>query len=303
MNPDRKSQAAGILFVLAAITVWGAYFPLAKIILSRISPDTFLVLRLGVGELTLYLLNLHLQKSLRFSSRDWVYITLAGMIGIVLHQWLQLNGLKVTSATNVGWILTLIPPVTGILGWIVLKEPVVLRKALGVVVAMFGVSLLISRGDLGDLSIGRNRGDLLSLASVGTWSMYTIILKSRLGRCEPLAVAAAHMMLGFLFFGATGAGHFVPEVSRLDAGEWAITIFIGVVPSGLAYYWWAAGLQRLSALDTSMFLFIEAIVASLTAWIILDESFTLAMLGAAAIIVLGVWIAQTQRLGRKTSSG
>ena len=299
MEPVRKPAISGTLFVLSAIISWGAYFPLAKIVLLKIAPATFLIIRLGVGAATLYLLNLRLRKSLGFDRRDWLFIAMAGVVGIILHQLILLNGLKTTSATNTGWILTLIPPVTGILGWVWLKERVSFHKIAGLTVAMIGVSLLVSHGHLRELSIGRNQGDLLALCSVGTWSVYTVMLKSRLGRYEPLAIAAAHMIFGFVFFGAIGAGDFIPEASSMTVREWAIAIFIGIVPSGLAYYWWTAGLQRLSAIDTSMFLFIEAIVASVTGWIVLDELFTPAMLGATVIIVLGVWIAQNRRLDRK----
>ena len=299
MDAAKRSSLSGTLFVLAAITMWGAYFPLAKLILLKVSPSTFLILRLGIGALTLFVLNLRLQKSLAFDRRDWLFIAMAGVVGIILHQLIQLNGLKVTSATNTGWILTLIPPVTGILGWFWLRERVAIHKIVGLVIAMFGVALLVSRGHLSELSIGHHRGDLFALSSVGTWSIYTVMLKSRLGRYEPLAIAFAHMMIGFIFFGVVGAADFVSDVSKLTGGEWANAVFIGIVPSGLAYYWWAAGLQKLSALDTSMFLFIEAIVASVTGWIILDEVFTLAMGGAAIIIVCGVWLAQSRWLDRK----
>ena len=67
-------------------------------------------------------------QTLRIERRDWLFVSLAGFVGIVLHQFIQLNGLKTTSATNTGWILTLIPPVTGILGWFWLKERVAIQQ-------------------------------------------------------------------------------------------------------------------------------------------------------------------------------
>jgi drug/metabolite transporter (DMT)-like permease len=73
-----------------------------------------------------------------------------------------------------------------------------------------------------------------------------------------------------------------------------ILILIGLIPSGLAYFWWAAGLKRLSAINTSIYLFIEAIVASVTAFFVLKESFTALMLFFAVIIIVGVYITQSQ---------
>jgi drug/metabolite transporter (DMT)-like permease len=294
MNRPRPSSISGTLFVLAAVVSWGAYFPLAKVVLATVSPTVFLVIRLGVGALTLYLVNLRLGKSLHIKREDWVYVLLAGTVGIILHQLIQLNGLLHTSATNTGWILTLIPPVTGVLGWFWLNEKVPLQTIIGLVVAMFGVTLLVSKGNLTRLSISANHGDLLALASVGTWSVYTVMMKSRLGRYEPLAVAGAHMLLGFVFFAVVGFFS-LSQLQYLGAKEWIIAILIGIVPSGLAYYCWAEGLRRLTAIDTAMFLFIEAVVASLTGWIVLGELFTPAMVIATVVIVGGVWIAQHRR--------
>ncbi len=299
MEPRGRSPLVGTLLVLAAVSLWGVYFPYAKVVLAKISPVSFLIIRLGVGAATLYALNLALKRSLHIARKDWWFIVLAGLIGIVLHQMIQLAGLRQTSATNTGWILTLNPPVAGLLGWLLLKERASSQKLIGLAIAMAGVALLVSRGHLETLSFVRNWGDTLALISIGTWSIYTIMVKSRLQSYESLAVAALHMLLGFVVFGAIGGASFLNEAKRLTGQEWAIAILIGIFPSGLAYYWWNAGLKRLSVIDISMFLFIEAIVASFAGWWVLGESFTLMMGVGTVIIVAGVLIAQRRLTQRK----
>lgn len=295
MPPNDKARLTGTLCVLGAVVAWGAYFPFAKIVLERISPASFLIIRLGVGAATLYLLNLYLRKSLRIRRVDWAFVVITGAIGIILHQLIQLTGLKETSATNTGWILTLNPPVAGILGWLLLKERVTMQKILGLAIAMLGVALLVSKGRLSELSLLQNWGDTLALISIGTWSIYIIMLKARLSSYEPLAISAFHMLLGFVFFSAIGGARFVQEAGALTAVEWAIAVAIGILPSGLAYYWWTTGLRRLTVIDISMFLFIEAIVASLTGWAVLGESFTALMVLATVIIIFGVWFAERRQ--------
>jgi len=298
MQPDDKARLTGTLCVLAAVIAWGAYFPYAKIVLEKISPASFLIIRLGVGAATLYLLNLYLRKSLRIERRDWLFVVVTGLIGIVIHQLIQLAGLKETSATNTGWILTLNPPVAGILGWLLLKERVTMQKVVGLAIAMLGVALLISKGHLSELSLIRNWGDTLALISIGTWSIYIIMLKSRLKSYEPLAISAFHMLLGCVAFSVIGGEQFVREIPTMTAYEWTITIAIGILPSGLAYYWWTTGLRHLSVIDISMFLFIEAILASVTGWAVLGEEFTVLMALATAVIVFGVWFAETRRFSK-----
>jgi drug/metabolite transporter (DMT)-like permease len=285
----------GVLYVLAAITSWGIYFPFAKQVLLKITPVAFLVFRLGIGAAILLLLAVRLRKSFKIRRADVSVVLAAGFIGIVLHQFIQLAGLERTTATNTGWILTLIPPVTGILGWLVLREPVAPRQLTGLLVAITGLLLFVTNGRLTALSLGRHSGDLLALLSVGTWSTYTVLTKARLSAYDALPVSTMHMALGFVCFVLLGGSHIRQQAAVLGARDWATVIAIGIVPSGLAYYWWITGLKRLSVLNTSAFLFIEAVVATLTAHVVLGEVFSVRMVAFAAVIVAGVSVAQMRR--------
>ena len=295
MNPSKSDHLLGTLFVLAAIFSWGAYFPFAKIILKKLSPEVFLIFRLGIGGLLLFFISLKMGQSFAVSRRELLTVIVAGAVGIILHQLIQVAGLRLTTATNTGWILTLIPPVTGLLGWVFLKERVSWQQILGLTVALTGVLLFVSKGDIFHLSITGHLGDLLALLSVGTWSSYTILMKPLLKKHHPLFLSTFHMGLGFIFFLSLAARAIPAQVIRLSGTDWSILILIGLIPSGLAYFWWSAGLQRLSAINTSTFLFIEAIVASLTAFFVLHESFTLPMLLFAGVIIAGVYITQSSR--------
>jgi len=293
MTMPRRDLLLGVLFSLAAIIAWGVYFPLAKIVLQKLSPEVFLILRLGIGAAVLSALCVAAKLRVVIARRDLWIVLGAGCVGIIAHQLIQVNSLRLTSATNTGWILTLIPPVTGVLGWIFLRERVSLRQVMGLVIAVAGVLLLATKGHPGQLSLVRHWGDVLALGSVLTWSLYTVMTKSRLTSYTPLLISALHMTLGFLFFLGLGAGRLGGEIARLTGNDWLLIILIGVVPSGLAYYWWTAGLKRLSAMNTSMFLFLEAIVASAAGHWLLAEEFTALMAGCAVVIIVGVYVAQS----------
>jgi drug/metabolite transporter (DMT)-like permease len=292
MHGKSRDSLIGALFVLGAITVWGLYFPYAIISLQSLTDPQFLALRWGFGAVTLYVLNRSLKRSIRIQRRDWPVVIAAVVIGIIAHQMIQVHGLRQTSATNTGWILTLIPPLTGVLGWVFLRERVRWRQIIGLFIAMAGVLLFVSKGYIRQLSFINNFGDFLVLISVFTWSGYTILAKSRLRQYDPLPLTLVFIAIGFLFFLSQALLESGLTVPPLDTRGWVIMILIGAFPSGLAYYWWNAGLKRLSAINTSMFLFIEAIVASVAGAILLGERFTLPMVGFAIITVIGVTISQ-----------
>lgn len=154
-------------------------------LLQKLSLATFLTFRLGIGTLVLYGLCATFRRPPGFPRRDFFWVLLGGLFGVVLHQLLQVEGMRYTLATNIGWILTLIPPVTGFMAWALLKEPISLQQAVGLAIAMGGLALFISRGDLNALSPGRNYGDLLCFLSVFTWSAYNITNKHALSRHDP----------------------------------------------------------------------------------------------------------------------
>ncbi|GAB4323181.1 MAG: hypothetical protein Kow0074_15200 [Candidatus Zixiibacteriota bacterium] len=298
MVPTSEGIAAtlvGVVYVLLAIVSWGVYFSFAIVILRKLTAVEFLMFRWGIGAATLLTLNGVIRRSLRVARTDRPVIAAAILIGIVVHQLLQVNGLKYTTSTNTGWILTIIPPVTGVLGWIFLRERMQWRQMIGLIIGMTGVALFVTNGDLNQISISDHLGDILVFGSVFTWSVYTILTKSRLGRYDALALSIVYMLWGFGAFVVLKLLESGLRFPSLTASEWLIVIGIGVFPSGLAYYWWNAGLQRLTAVNTSMFLFIEAIVASAVGAILLGEVFSTAMGGFALLIVAGVTVAQSVR--------
>ena len=285
------------LYLLAAIASWGSYFPFAKLILEKLSPEVFLIFRLGIGSFILFILTVRLTYDFRYfleiRRNDLINIVLAGIVGIVLHQLLQLNGLKYTSATNTAWILTLIPLVTGILGWKFLGEKISPRQVMGISLAIIGVLFFISGGNPTKLSFIRNYGDILILGSVGSWSVYTVMTKSKLKNYTPLFLSTFHLGIGFLFFLLLAGVYLPSQIVKLNMNDWIIVIIIGIIPSGIAYYLWNAGLKRLSSVNTTAFLLVEAVIASIVGSIVLNEVFTISMLISAIIIALGLYITES----------
>ena len=291
----RRDQVIGMAYALAAITAWGAYFPFAKVILAKISPITFLIFRFGIGTAVLVALCLRFRKSFAATRSDFATLVVAGLIGIVGHQFAQVWGLTLTTATNTGWIITITPPVTGVLGWLFLKERIALNQIAGLIVAMIGVFFFVSKGRPSQMSFAGSLGDLLILSNVFTWAIYTVIAKARLRAYDPLPMSAILMGLGFAVFLVAGGWRIPADAPALGATEWITVVLIGAIPSGLAYYWWNAGLKRLTAVNTSTFLFIEAIVASFVGHLVLGERFTIQMVVAALVIFIGVFVTQARR--------
>ena len=185
---------------LAAALFWGASFVATKVALREISPVTLIFLRFGMGVVILSFAVWRLRVFKMIGRRDWLLLAVLGAIGIPIHQGLQANGLVVTAATSVAWLVALTPVFTAILAWIFLSESFGATKTLGLVVAFAGALIVITKGALTSdvLKLPSTTGDFLALASSLNWAIFTIASKPVLKRLHPTLMVTYVMAMGWL---------------------------------------------------------------------------------------------------------
>ena len=287
------SKALPYFEALFAAIVWGASFIATKVALEDISPVTIVWLRFGMGVLVLGAI-LAARKSFALpDSKDLGYFALLGFLGITFHQWLQSNGLQTSEAGTTAWIVATTPVFMAILGRLVLKEMLNGIKVIGILLAFFGVLLVVSDGDLVSIPIGKfgAPGDVLILISAVNWSIFSALSRRGL-KLYPAGLMIFYVMLfGWLFTTVffAGNGNYT-ELPSLSFESWLGVAFLGIFCSGLAYIAWYDALHALSTADTGAFLYIEPLMAMVVAFFILGEPITAASLLGGAIILFGVWL-------------
>jgi drug/metabolite transporter (DMT)-like permease len=180
-----------------------------------------------------------------------------------------------------------------LLGWIVLKEGLSWLKITGIFLAFVGVLLVVSKGDLSSISVGKfgTPGDLLILVSAVNWAVFSVLSRRGL-KSHPASLMMFYVMslgwafISILFFAGNGLGEF----SNLSFNGWLGVTFLGVFCSGLAYIAWYDALQVLPAAQTGAFLYIEPLVAVLVAFFVLGEKASAISLVGGGIILFGVWL-------------
>lgn len=289
----KKSLLVPFLQATFAVTFWGASFVATKVVLRDLSPDVLVWLRFAMG---LPLLGLTAVARKQFSLprfSDLPYFAVLGLIGITFHQWLQSNGLVTAQATTTAWIVAASPVFIALLGWLVLKEKLTGIQALGIFVAVVGVLLVISGGNLRGLVGGQGitPGDVLIMISAPNWALFSILSRRGLKQ-HP----AASMMFWVMVFGwgfttlLFLSNPRFEEISRLPLEGWLSMLFLGIFCSGLAYIFWYDALKSIPASQVGVFLYIEPLVTVIIAWLVLGEQLTWASLLGGAIILAGIWM-------------
>jgi len=261
--------------------------------LQDISPIAIVWLRFSMGVLILGIaVSLRGQFSLP-GRGEWAYFSLLGFLGITFHQWLQSNGLQTSEAGTTAWIVSTTPVFMALLGWTVLKEALSWVKTSGILLAFAGVLLVVSKGNLASISVGRfgAPGDFLILISSVNWAVFSVLSRRGL-KSYPAGLMMFYVMsLGWmfttiLFFAQTG----LSEITNLTSNGWLGVIFLGVFCSGLAYIAWYDALQALPSAQTGAFLYIEPLVAVVVAFFVLSEPVTVVSLIGGGIILFGIWL-------------
>jgi drug/metabolite transporter (DMT)-like permease len=289
----QKSKVIVYLEALFAVVVWGASFIATKIAVGQISPIAVVWLRFAMGIPILYVA-VAMRKQFAFpKGNEWLYFALLGFLGISFHQWLQSNGLITAQATTTAWIVATTPAFITILGWLVLKEKLTALQTSGIVLAMAGVLVVVSKGNFASLAIGNfgTPGDFLILISAVNWAVFSILSRRGLKSHPSTRLTFWVMTIGWLItsvaFFAQGR---TSEIQLLDSRGWWAMVFLGIFTTGLAYIAWFDALGQLPAAQTGAFLFIEPPASMVVAAIVLNEAVTWASLLGGAVILFGVWL-------------
>ena len=279
------------LLLIAAVTFWGVSFVATKMCLDYLSPAEIIAARFALAMPVLIAVSLQKRLSFSFLRRYWT-IVVAGALVLAAHLLIQVEGMKTTTATNTAWLITTIPVFIVVLSFFILKERINPRQIVGMVLAAFGVLILVSRGELGSLNFIKSYGDWMVLASCVTWAIYTILGKKIAG-APSLAVttvilSVAAVVLVPPVFVTTGIAKYLSLPPRIIIA----LLFLGFFCLGLAYWFWTEALQRKTAGQVGVYLYLEPLSTTLVAPLVLGEAVTISLIGGGLLVAIGVWLVE-----------
>lgn len=273
---------------IVAVFFWGLSFIATKIALREIDPILIINLRLLLAVPLLAVIAVFSKRSLKLHARQFFLVLLLAAIS-VFHLWIQVTGLHYTSAANTGWIIGTTPIFIALFSFIFLKEKLVAKEFIGIAISIFGLLLLISKGNFTSLSFITGKGDLLVLGSCVTWGFYSIVNRKIVLDYSPLvSIFYVFVFMAVLTFPFTMNASSFNAVMHLSAqGVYAI-LFLGIFCAGIAYVLWAQALNRMGSANVAAFLYLEPFVTVLGAWMFLGEHLTGVMALSGLIIMSGV---------------
>ena len=128
--------------------------------------------------------------------RHWKILFALGVLLIVGGNAMLFLALQYTIAINAAVLNSTEPLVILFVAWLLFRDPVGWRQAVGISLSLAGVLVLIGRGDAAVLSaLDFNRGDLIVMGAYVSWAIYAVLLRRAPRELDHLTILA--LILGF----------------------------------------------------------------------------------------------------------
>jgi drug/metabolite transporter (DMT)-like permease len=300
--PDPAMRALLVLLFV----IWANSFTAIKYLLETLDPME-LVLARFLPVSVFCLLYLLLSPGRR---RDTVSILRSAPLGVIAMGLTGVAGYNFFLYTGQGGVkpgaasllTTLSPLFILVLAILFLKERVPTRRVLGIVLAFAGLYLVVRWGRVGLAGIASVEGAELRYVLVTalaplSWSIYTIVGKSLLGRASPVVVTYLTLVIGTLPFLAFADADFFRTMAAFSWEQWAALAHLSVLCTIVGFLIWVAALSRLPATEVASYVYLNPPLAALFGHFLFGEEITGLFVLGSAVVLFGLWLAQGNRTG------
>ncbi len=277
--------------VLAAVAftvlAWASAFIGIRAVGTDLSPGALALGRLLVGTAVLALLSLG-RGWVAPTRREWRLLAVCGVGWFGVYNVALNAAERHLDAGTTAMLVNTGPILIAVLAGVWLGEGFPRRLVAGLGVAFAGVVLIgaAGRGDGADLL-----GVLLCLVAAVTYAVGVVAQKPVLRRLPPLQVTATACAIGTLCC-LPWAGTLATELAAAPASSVLGTVYLGVVPTALAFSTWAYALARTEAGRLGVTTYLVPPLVVLLSWLLLDEvPAPLAVVGGVVCLV-GVAVAR-----------
>lgn len=289
--------------LLFVVIVWGGSFVAARMILyadspgvSTLSPTMLATVRFLIASAIfvpiLYRQHTRVQP---LKPSDIPTFLLLGQLGISVYFWLQYTGVQLTNAGIAAVVVVgLIPLATMLISGLTLREPLGGRRALALGLGAVGVGVVVSQKGLAvAMESGFLFGSLCLIANAFAFAVYSTLIRGIRARYASLTTTAGMMIAGTLGLLALSL---VTEdwssVRLLSSSQWMSILYLAVVCSVMAYFFYNYALTQIEATKASVWIYLEPPVAMVLGALMLGEAVSLQTVAGGLVILGSLYLTQ-----------
>ena len=305
----RAESRRGLLLIMLAAVLWGTVGISTKTLYHVASTDP---LSIGFFRLALSLPLLFSvcwarqgKEMFQVSRGDLGLMTLIGLL-TALYQVCYFAAVARTGVA-VATLVTLCtaPVMVAVISAGFTEKKPSRSTAVALVGALSGTTLLVLFQEKSRFSGAESSGIALALVSALSYGLVTLVSQKLAAHRDPFQSLAISFSLGaaVLF----GVAHSQGIVMTYTPVGWTLLVYLGTIPTALAYVLFFKGMRSTSATAASISTLLEPMVATLLAWFLFGERFTavgflgVALLGGSLLFLYLGATAPLRTTGRMTA--
>jgi drug/metabolite transporter (DMT)-like permease len=263
------------------VLAWASAFVVIRFAGPYYSPGALTLGRLAVGSLALTVLLIG-RRRVRLSGREWGLVALVGVIWFGVYNVALNAGEHHVDAGTAAMLIQLSPILIGVLAGLLLGEGFPKNLVIGGLVAFAGTLLIGIATSTGQADV---RGVLLVLLSAVVYAIATVAQKILLRRISGLQVTWLGCSIGMVVCLVFAPG-LVHAVRSAPLSATLGVVYLGLVPTAIAFSTWAYALARSDAGRLGATTYIVPPVTIVLGWLFLGEvPAVLAVVGGVVSLV------------------
>jgi drug/metabolite transporter (DMT)-like permease len=282
------------LAIAVTVLLWASAFVAIRHVGDDISPGPLTLGRCAVASLVLGALLLRRGAS-RPTGSQWARLLVCGVLWFGLYNVALNAGEQLVDAGTAAMLVNLGPVLIAVLGGLLLGEGFPRRLVVGLAIALAGVVLIGTSTSSGTADLG---GVLLCLVAAVAYAVSVVAQKPLLAAMSALQVTWIACTIGALVC-LPFAPDLVHDVRAADVSAVGWVVYLGVMPTALAFTTWAYALARSTAGRLASTTYLVPPLAILLGWVGLGEVPPALAVAGGAVCLVGV--AWTRRRTERTS--
>ena len=289
---DNKRPFIAHLCLFCSGAFWGLMAPVGKdAMLHGIDGIDLVSFRVLGGALLFWIASFFTKRE-HIPTKDIIKMAGAGIFGLVCNQCCYTIGLSLTSPSNSSIMTTSMPIFAMILSFLILKEPITWKKAIGVLMGCSGACIIIlTSATAGNAKVGNIWGDLLCISAQLSFALYLALFKPLVQKYSLFTVNKWMFTWATIFIWPFTIGH-VSDIpfAQVPMSTWWETGYVIFFGTFLGYICMMIGQKTLRPTVVSVYNYVQPLV-SVTVSVIVGLAVFKGMQAIAAILVFsGVWL-------------
>ncbi|UTH73233.1 DMT family transporter [Chromobacterium sp. IIBBL 290-4] len=292
------SHHKAYLLLIVTMLMWSTNFVIARALHEQVGPFTLAFARWAIALCCLAPFALpRFKREWPKLRAQWKQLLLLGLFGIGLTNTFVYWAVQTTTATNAVILNSATPVMVLLLGSLYFRQRLSSRQWLGMSVALCGALLIVLKGNLAAIGAFHfGSGDLLVLAGGLCWAIYTLGLRKLKPGIDALVQMSVLLLVGELvllpLFGMEAAQRGLPS---LDGGAWASLIYLGALPSVVAYLMYNRAIAMVGTAKAASFLYLMPAFGAVQSIALLGEELHWFHAAGLAAIFAGIALSSLTR--------